>query len=57
MNQEATIVRLQPPEKQKLSPREEEFLALLSNIIVEQTIKQVYEKRDSLPPLQQCRSE
>lgn len=40
-----------------LTAEEEKLLALLANIIVEASIKQIHEKRNPLPQIQQHRPE
>jgi hypothetical protein len=58
MNKMLTIL---PPHKAKeklmLSQEEEKLLALMADVIVEQSIIEVYEKRNSLPAFQQHRAE
>ena len=52
MNDNTTIVNMQPPVKEMLTPAEEKLIALLAQFIADITLKQVYEKRNSVPAVQ-----
>lgn len=46
MNQTASILPLQSPVKQMLSPEESKLVNLIANAIVDYSIKEVYENQE-----------
>ena len=59
MSKQATILPINKPlpaVKYLLSPQEENLVALIATVIVDNTLKKVYEEGNSLPPFQPRRS-